>query len=107
MKIRHLRWGVAGLLAAATALSYLDRQSFPLVVNEVAKEIPISNEAYTRLTTLFLVAYGAMYAGGGWLLDRSGGLHPFGTGGDAPPPASVGGPYWPGVALARGVAALP
>ena len=72
MKIRNLRWGVAGLLAAATALSYLDRQSFPLVVNEVRREIPVSTEDYARLTSLFLVAYGAMYAGGGWLLDRLG-----------------------------------
>ena len=44
---------------------------------------------------------------GGWLLDRSGGMHPFGTGGDPPPPATVGGPYWPGAAFARGAAALP
>jgi ACS family hexuronate transporter-like MFS transporter len=72
MTIRHLRWWIAALLAAATALSYLDRQSFPVVVNEVRREIPISTGDYARLTTLFLVAYGLMYAGGGWILDRLG-----------------------------------
>jgi ACS family hexuronate transporter-like MFS transporter len=70
--IRNVRWWIAGLLAAATALSYLDRQSLPIVVNEVRKEIPISDADYARLTSVFLVAYGLMYAGGGWILDRLG-----------------------------------
>ncbi len=70
--MRHLRWWIAGLLAAATALSYLDRQSFPLVVSEIRKEIPVSSEEFARLGSLFLVAYGLMYAGGGKLLDAMG-----------------------------------
>ncbi|HVE39934.1 MAG TPA: MFS transporter [Planctomycetota bacterium] len=72
MKIRHLRWWIAALLTAATALSYLDRVSFPNVVKEVRREIPISDTDYSRLMSLFLVAYGLMYAGGGWILDRLG-----------------------------------
>lgn len=72
MKIPRLRWWIAGLLAAATALSYLDRQSFPVVLTEVRRDIPVSTEDYARLTSLFLVAYGVMYAGGGWVLDRLG-----------------------------------
>lgn len=72
MKIPHLRWWIAGLLALATTLSYLDRQSFPNVSKEIEKDIPISTEDYSWLTTLFLAAYGTMYAGGGWILDRLG-----------------------------------
>lgn len=67
--IRNLRWWIAGLLALATALNYLDRQSFPVVVGEVRKEIPISNEQYARLTSAFLLAYALMYAGGGRIMD--------------------------------------
>jgi MFS transporter, ACS family, hexuronate transporter len=67
--IKNLRWWIAGLLALATALNYLDRQSFPVVVNEIRKEIPISNEQYGRLTSLFLLAYAIMYAGGGRIMD--------------------------------------
>ncbi|MGV3662246.1 MAG: MFS transporter [Prosthecobacter sp.] len=67
--VKHLRWWIAGLLAAATALNYLDRQSFPVVVGEIKKEIPISNEQYGQLTSLFLLAYAIMYAGGGRLMD--------------------------------------
>ncbi len=44
---------------------------------------------------------------GGWILDAFGGMHRFGTGGDRRPPGSVGGPSWPGYAIARGVASLP
>jgi len=72
MKIRPLRWWIAGLLAIATALSYLDRSSFPLVVSEVRKDIAISDTDYGTLTSLFLIAYGLMYGGGGWILDRLG-----------------------------------
>jgi MFS transporter, ACS family, hexuronate transporter len=64
-----LRWWIAGLLALATALNYLDRQSFPVVVSEIKKEIPISTEQFARITQLFLLAYGIMYAVGGRILD--------------------------------------
>jgi MFS transporter, ACS family, aldohexuronate transporter len=67
--IKNLRWWIAGLLALATALNYLDRQSFPVVVGEVRKEIPISNDQYGQLTSLFLLAYAIMYAGGGRIID--------------------------------------
>ena len=65
----RIRWWVAGLLALATALNYLDRQSFPVVVGEIKKTIPISDEQYGQLTSLFLFAYAIMYAGGGRIMD--------------------------------------
>lgn len=70
--IKNLRWWIAGLLAAATALNYLDRQSFPVVVGEIQKSIPLGNEQYGRLTSLFLLAYAIMYAGGGRIMDLLG-----------------------------------
>jgi ACS family hexuronate transporter-like MFS transporter len=76
---RNVRWWIGGLLTAATALSYLDRQSLPIVVNEVRTEIPISDADYARLATVFLVAYGLMYAGGGWILDRLGTRRGYGS----------------------------
>jgi ACS family hexuronate transporter-like MFS transporter len=68
-QIRNLRWFIAGLLAAATALNYLDRQSFPVVVSEIKKEIPLTDVQYSHLTSLFLLAYAVMYAGGGRIMD--------------------------------------
>ena len=68
-KIPHLRWWIAGLLAAATALNYLDRQNLPVAISEIQRSIPISENQYSNLQTLFLLAYGLMYAGGGRILD--------------------------------------
>jgi ACS family hexuronate transporter-like MFS transporter len=68
-RIRNLRWWIAGFLACATALSYLDRQSFPVAVTEIQKSIPLSDQQYSELQVLFLLAYGAMYAGGGKIAD--------------------------------------
>ena len=70
MRLRNnVRWWIAGLLAAATALNYLDRQSLPVVVSEVQKSIPITDQQYATLQMLFLLAYGVMYAGGGKIMD--------------------------------------
>ena len=58
--MRNLRWWIAGLLALATALNYLDRQSLPVVVSELQKEIPISEIEYSKMQSLFLLAYSMM-----------------------------------------------
>lgn len=67
--IPNLRWWIAGLLALATALNYLDRQSLPVVIGELQKEIPISEIEYSQIQSLFLLAYAIMYAGGGKIID--------------------------------------
>jgi ACS family hexuronate transporter-like MFS transporter len=67
--IPQLRWWIAALLALATALNYLDRQSFPAMVGEITKAIPFTNQQYGRITSLFLLAYALMNAGGGRVLD--------------------------------------
>ncbi len=66
------RWRVAVLVSAAIAISYLDRQSLPVAVQAIQRDIPITNTAFGDLTSLFLLAYGVMYAGGGALVDRLG-----------------------------------
>src|SRR5262245_20007012 len=71
-KIPNLRWWIAGLLAAATALNYLDRQNLPVVITEVQKSIPITDQQFSELQVLFLLAYGVMYAVGGRVMDLLG-----------------------------------
>lgn len=68
-RIKNLRWCIAILLAAATALNYLDRQNLPVVVTELQKHIAITDRQYSELQFLFLFAYGIMYAGGGKIID--------------------------------------
>ncbi len=68
-QIRNLRWWIAGLLAIATALSYLDRQSFPVAVNQIREDIPLTDQQFSQLNSLFLLAYAIMYMGGGKIMD--------------------------------------
>src|SRR5436190_20641367 len=64
-----LRWRIAVLIAAAIAISYLDRQTLPVAIGAIREEIPISNQVKAFLDSAFLVSYGLMYLGGGRLMD--------------------------------------
>jgi len=68
----RLGWGIAFLVSAAIAISYLDRQTLPWAIKAVQADIPFSNEVLATLNSAFLITYGLMYLGGGWLLDRIG-----------------------------------
>jgi len=67
-----MRWRVAVLVCAAIAISYLDRQSLPVAVKAIQQDIPLTNTQFGGLTSIFLLAYALMYAGGGVLVDRLG-----------------------------------
>jgi len=71
-RIKSLRWWIAGLLAFATTLSYLDRQTLSVAITDIQKHIPVSDQQYALLQMLFLLAYTVMYAGGGKIADALG-----------------------------------
>jgi ACS family hexuronate transporter-like MFS transporter len=60
------------LVSAAIAISYLDRQTLPVAVKAIGKEIALSNQQFSTLQSAFLFAYAFMYAGGGKLTDALG-----------------------------------
>jgi MFS transporter, ACS family, aldohexuronate transporter len=62
-------WRVAVLVSAAIAISYLDRQTLPVAITAIAKDIPVSNEQFSTLQSAFLFSYALMYVGGGRLTD--------------------------------------
>ncbi len=64
-----MRWRIAVLASIAIAISYLDRQTLPVAVNAIGKEIPLSNQQFSTLQSAFLFAYAFMYVGGGKLSD--------------------------------------
>jgi len=64
-----LRWRVAILVSTAIAISYLDRQTLPVAVQAINRDIPLSNEQFSALQSAFLFAYALMYMGGGKLVD--------------------------------------
>lgn len=57
------------LIGAAIAISYFDRQTLPVAIKAIQREIPISNTQFSQLQAAFLTAYALMYAGGGKLVD--------------------------------------
>ena len=69
MIIRSLRWQIALLISAAIAISYLDRQTLPVAIAAIQRDIPINNVQFSHLQVAFLLAYAVMYAGGGKLID--------------------------------------
>lgn len=66
------RWYAVTLVTAAIAISYFDRQTLPVAIAAIQHSIPLSNQQFSYLQTAFLVAYAALYIGGGRLLDRLG-----------------------------------
>lgn len=67
-----MRWRIAILVSAAIAVSYLDRQTLPVAIKAIGKDIPLTNEQFSYLQSAFLLAYAFMYAGGGKLADALG-----------------------------------
>jgi ACS family hexuronate transporter-like MFS transporter len=66
------RWYAVALVTVAIAISYFDRQTLPVAISAIQKNIPISNQQFSYLQTSFLLSYAALYAIGGRLLDRLG-----------------------------------
>jgi ACS family hexuronate transporter-like MFS transporter len=69
---RQNRWAPVALVTIAIAISYFDRQTLPVAIVAIQRNIPISNEQFSYLQTAFLLAYAALYIGGGRLLDLLG-----------------------------------
>ena len=67
-----MRWRIAWIVSAAIAISYLDRQTLPVAISAIQKEIPLSNLQFSYLQSAFLLAYAFMYAGGGKFADALG-----------------------------------
>jgi ACS family hexuronate transporter-like MFS transporter len=69
MKIKGLRWYMAGLICLVTALNYLDRNTLPLLAQTLERELGITADKYAEITTAFLIGYMIMYAVSGRVID--------------------------------------
>lgn len=67
-----MRWYAVALVTVAIAISYFDRQTLPVAISAIQRNIPISNQQFSYLQTAFLLSYAALYALGGRLLDLLG-----------------------------------
>ncbi|HTS07601.1 MAG TPA: MFS transporter [Candidatus Eisenbacteria bacterium] len=67
-----MRWQLAIMVSIAIAISYLDRQTLPVAVHSISRDIPLNNGQFSALQSAFLFSYALMYAGGGKLVDLLG-----------------------------------
>jgi ACS family hexuronate transporter-like MFS transporter len=63
---------LCGLLFAATALSFLDRQVLSVLAPRITAEFRMSNEVYSRVVFAFVFSYTIMFTLGGRLMDALG-----------------------------------
>ena len=66
---RENRWYPVVLVTVAIAISYFDRQTLPVAIASIQRNIPISDGQFSYLQTAFLLSYAVLYIGGGRLLD--------------------------------------
>lgn len=69
MVANAFRWRIAALVACAITLSYFDRQTLPVAITAIQRDIPVSNTGFADLQAAFLVSYAVLYALGGKLMD--------------------------------------
>jgi ACS family hexuronate transporter-like MFS transporter len=69
---RENRWYPVVLVTVAISISYFDRQTLPVAIAAIQRNIPISDQQFSYLQTAFLLSYAALYIGGGRLLDALG-----------------------------------
>lgn len=78
MKIKHLRWWVIGLIALATVINYIDRQSLNVLWPQISAELyPDKTEderkaIYAFISVIFVFAYAFGQAIFGRIFDRVG-----------------------------------
>ncbi len=72
LPVLRLRWLIAILITVGVAIGYLDRQTLALTAKAIERDIPLSDPDFGHLQSLFYLAYGLMYVGGGRLMDLLG-----------------------------------
>lgn len=78
MKLKGLRWWVIGLIATATVINYIDRQSLPVLWPDIAEELYPEKTAderksiYAIISTVFIFSYAFGQAIFGKIFDKVG-----------------------------------
>jgi len=76
-KIRGLRWYIVGMLALASELNYLDRQTLSVLAQTLQDELGFTTIEYSYITSGFLMSYTVMYLVSGRLVDWLGSRRSF------------------------------
>jgi len=68
----EVQWFFVGLVTLAIAISYFDRQTLPVAISAIQRNIPLDDQQFSWLQSAFLISYAALYVIGGRILDRMG-----------------------------------
>lgn len=71
-KIPGLRWYIVILLALASELNYLDRQTLSVLAQTIQDDLKLTTQQYADITSAFLGSYAIMYLVSGRLIDWMG-----------------------------------
>lgn len=71
-RVGRYRWAICGLLFAATAINYVDRQMIGVLKPTMAAEMHWTETTYADIVVWFQLAYAIGYLGFGKLVDRIG-----------------------------------
>ena len=72
LKIKNLRWIIAGIVLLNTVINYIDRQSLSVLAPQLRKELNLGDIGYGHVVQAFLVAYTGFYIISGIVIDRWG-----------------------------------
>ena len=72
MRVRGLRWWMAGLVFLATFINFIDRLTIAVLAPVITVQLGLTNLQFASVSTWFLVAYTASQGLSGRLYDRFG-----------------------------------
>src|SRR5213076_1496670 len=72
VKVGRYRWVICGLLFAATAINYVDRQMIGVLKPTISADLGWNDETYSYVIIWFQAAYALGYVSFGWVIDRLG-----------------------------------
>jgi ACS family hexuronate transporter-like MFS transporter len=67
-----MQWVIAAMLFLATTVNYCDRLALSIVSTDLRKSFEMTEQDYSQVVSIFLIAYAIMYAGSGYVVDRLG-----------------------------------
>jgi ACS family hexuronate transporter-like MFS transporter len=71
-EVRGLRWWIVAMICLVTIINYIDRQTLSVLAPTIREEFGMTNAAYARVVTTFLLGYTLSQALSGKVLDRIG-----------------------------------
>lgn len=71
-RVGRYRWVICGLLFAATAINYVDRQMIGVLKTPISHDLGWNERDFATVIIWFQAAYALGYASFGWFIDRLG-----------------------------------